>query len=133
MADRQIHAPMRSPLGRAIGLGSAKEGVEHWWRERITGIALVPLCLWFVAEIIHHAGADRTAFAGWLHHPVPAVLMILLLALTFHHTAFGMQVVVEDYVGHEGARFGLIIAIRLLCLLLAAFGIFAVLKLAFGA
>ena len=133
MAERQTHAPMRSPLGRAIGLGSAKEGVEHWWRERITGLALVPLCLWFVAEIIHHAGADRTAFAGWLRHPVPAVLMILLLALTFHHTALGMQVVIEDYVGHEGARFGLIIAIRLLCLLLAVFGIFAVLRLAFGA
>jgi succinate dehydrogenase / fumarate reductase, membrane anchor subunit len=133
MAAPRVQAPMRTPLGRAIGLGSAKEGVEHWWRERITGIALVPLCLWFVAEIIHHLGADRAELARWLQHPVPAVLMVLLLALSFHHTALGLQVVLEDYVGQEGARFGSIIAIRFACLLLAAFGIFAVLKIAFGA
>ena len=133
MAMPQSRAPMRTPLGRAIGLGSAKEGVEHWWRERLTAIALVPLCLWFVAEIVHHAGADRAELGAWLRHPVPAVLMLLLLATTFHHTALGLQVVVEDYVGHEGARFGLIIAIRLICVLLAVFGIFAVLELAVGA
>jgi succinate dehydrogenase / fumarate reductase, membrane anchor subunit len=132
MAMPQLHGRMRTPLGRAIGLGSAKEGVEHWWRERITALALVPLCLWFVAEIIHHLGAGRAELAGWLHHPVPAVLMVLLLSLTFYHTSLGLQVVVEDYVGREGARFGLIIAIRLLCLVLAVFGIFAVLKIAFA-
>ena len=133
MAMPESRMPLRTPLGRAIGLGSAKEGVEHWWRERITAIALVPLCLWFVAEIIRHAGADRAELIAWLKHPVPAVLMVLLLATTFHHTALGLQVVVEDYVGHEGARLGLIVAIRLLCVLLAVLGIFAVLRLAFGA
>ena len=133
MAMPQSRAPLRTPLGRAIGLGSAKEGVEHWWRERITAIALVPLCLWFVAEIVHHAGAERAEMIGWVRQPVPAVLMILLVEATFHHTALGLQVVVEDYVGHEGARFGLIVAIRLACVLLAVFGVFAVLKLAFGA
>lgn len=133
MAMPQSRAPLRTPLGRAIGLGSAKEGVEHWWRERITAVALVPLCLWFVAEIVHHAGADRAELIAWMRHPVPAVLMVLLLAASFHHTALGLQVVVEDYVGHEGARFGLIIAIRLACVLLAALGIFAVLKMALGA
>jgi succinate dehydrogenase / fumarate reductase, membrane anchor subunit len=133
MAVPQSRAPLRTPLGRAIGLGSAKEGVEHWWRERITAIALVPLCLWFVAEIIHHAGTGRIELIAWLKHPIPAVLLLLLLATTFHHTALGLQVVVEDYVGHEGARFGLIIAIRLLCVLFAVLGIFAVLRLAFGA
>lgn len=133
MATLQTHGPMRTPLGRAIGLGSAKEGVEHWWRERVTAIALVPLCLWFVAEIVHHAGADRAGLTAWIGHPVAAVLMILLLAMTFHHTALGLQVVIEDYVAHEGARFALIVAIRLFCLLLAVFGIFAVLKLAFVA
>ena len=133
MAMPQSRAPLRTPLSRAIGLGSAKEGVEHWWRERITAIALVPLCLWFVAEIIRHAGADRVELIAWLKHPIPAVLMVLLLATTFHHTALGLQVVVEDYVGHEGARLGLIVAIRLLCVLVAVLGIFAVLRLAFGA
>jgi succinate dehydrogenase / fumarate reductase membrane anchor subunit len=133
MAMPQGRAPLRTPLGRAIGLGSAKEGVEHWWRERITAIALVPLCLWFVAEIIRHAGADRAELIAWLRQPLPAVLMVLLLATTFHHTALGLQVIAEDYVGHEGARLGLIVAIRLLCVLLAVLGIFAVLRLAFGA
>src|SRR5947209_17459197 len=133
MPMTQTPAPMRTPLGRAIGLGSAKEGVEHWWRERITAVALVPLCLWFVAEIVRHSGADRAELIVWLKHPVPAVLMVLLLATTFHHTALGLQVVVEDYVGHEGARLGLIVTIRLLCVLLAVLGIFAVLRLAFGA
>ena len=124
---------MRTPLGRAIGLGSAKEGVEHWWRERIAGLALVPLGLWFVAEIVHHAGADRAEMVGWVRRPVPAVLMLLLLGATFYHTALGLQVVVEDYIGHEGARVALVVLIRLACVLLAVFGIFAVLKLAFGA
>lgn len=133
MAVPQTRAPLRTPLGRAIGLGSAKEGVEHWWRERITALALVPLCLWLVAEIVHHAGADRVELIAWLKDPVPAVLLLLLLGATFHHTALGLQVVVEDYVSHEGARFGLIIAIRLLCVLFAVLGIFAVLRLAFGA
>ena len=125
--------PLRSPVGRALGLGSAKEGVEHWWRQRLSAIALVPLCLWFVAEVIRLAGAERAAFAGWIRHPVPAVLMILLLVATFYHTALGLQVVIEDYVHAEGVKFGALIVMRLFCFALAAFGVFAVLQLALGA
>src|SRR5207247_332653 len=99
---------MRSPLGRAIGLGSAKEGVDHWWAQRITAIALVPLVLWFVIAVIELAGADRAAFVAWLHHPVPAVMMVLLLIAAFYHSALGLQVVIEDYVAHESARFVLL-------------------------
>lgn len=123
---------MRSPLGRAIGLGSAKEGVAHWWAQRLTAIALVPLTLWFAAAVVSLAGADRIVFVAWLHHPLPAVLLILLLIATFYHGVLGLQVVIEDYVENEAARFALSIAMKLAATLLAALGIFAVLKLSFA-
>jgi succinate dehydrogenase / fumarate reductase membrane anchor subunit len=124
---------MRSPLGRAIGLGSAKEGVGHWWALRVSSIALVPLTLWFVAAVIGLAGADRVALVEWLHHPAAAVLLILVLIATFYHAALGLQVVIEDYLGHEIVRIGLMIIMRLAAAVLAALGIFAVLKLSLGA
>lgn len=123
---------MRSPLGRAIGLGSAKEGVDHWWAQRITAIALVPLTLWFVISVIALAGADRAVLVDWVRHPVPAVLLVLLLVATFYHGALGLQVVIEDYVENETVRLGLLIVMRLVAIVLAALGIFAVLKLAFA-
>ena len=124
---------MRSPLGRAIGLGSAKEGVEHWWAQRVTAIALVPLVIWFVIAVVALAGADRAVFVGWVHHPVPAVLLVLLLTATFYHGALGLQVIIEDYVENEALRLGLVIVMRLAAILLAALGVFAVLKLSFAA
>jgi succinate dehydrogenase / fumarate reductase, membrane anchor subunit len=124
---------MRSPLGRAIGLGSAKEGVGHWWAQRMTALALVPLALWFVIVIIQLAGADRALFVDWLRHPLPAVLLVLLLIATFYHGALGLQVVIEDYLENEALRLGLLIVMRLASISLAALGIFAVLKLSLGA
>jgi succinate dehydrogenase / fumarate reductase membrane anchor subunit len=125
--------PMRSALGRAIGLGSAKAGVDHWWLQRVTALALVPLALWFVIAVVALAGADRAALLEWLRRPLPAVLMIMLLVATFYHGALGLQVVIEDYVSHEGTRFALLIANKLVAILFAALGVFAVLKLALGA
>jgi len=124
---------MRSPLGRAIGLGSAKEGVAHWWAQRVTAVALVPLLVWFVIAVIELAGADRAVFAEWIRHPVPAVLMISLLAAGFYHSTLGLQVVIEDYVENEALKFALAIANKLASILLAMLGIFAVLKLSLGA
>jgi succinate dehydrogenase / fumarate reductase membrane anchor subunit len=131
-ASRVPPQPMRSPLGRAIGLGSAKEGVEHWWRQRITAIALVPLTLWFVVVVIRLAGADLDTVYGWLGHPVPAILLLLLLVATFYHSALGLQVVIEDYVHAEGAKLALLIIMRLVCFALAVAGVFAVLRIALG-
>jgi succinate dehydrogenase / fumarate reductase, membrane anchor subunit len=132
MAEPNASSRMRTPLSRAIGLGSAKEGVDHWWAERITAIALVPLTLWFVIAVIELAGADRAAFVEWVRHPVPAVLLVLLLIATFYHNALGLQVVIEDYVGNEALRFGLVIIMKLASVVLATLGIFAVLKLSFA-
>ena len=122
---------MRSSLARAIGLGSAKKGAGPWWSERVSAVALVPLTVWFAAEIIVHSGSDHPTFIAWLRTPLAATLMILLLIALFHHTALGLQVVIEDYV-HSGAKFAAVIAVRLGCFALATAGVMATLCVAFS-
>ncbi len=124
--------PLRTPLNRAIGLGSAKEGVEHWWAQRVSALALVLLGLWFVIGLVAHAGADRDAVRLWIHQPATAILLVLLLATGCYHSALGLQVVIEDYIDHEGAKILTLVAMRLISLLLAVAGIFAVLRIAFA-
>ena len=123
---------MRSPLGGAVGLGSAKEGVEHWWLQRVTAVALVPLSVWFVVAIIRLVGADVDAVGDWVGRPLPAILLVLLLIASFYHAALGLQVVIEDYVHAELTKLGLVITVRLLCFAFAVAGIFAVLSMAVG-
>lgn len=123
---------LRSPLGRALGLGSAKEGVEHWWIQRLTAVALVPLSLWFVTSVIALAGADHATVLAWLSRPLVAILMVLLVGTSFYHASLGLQVVIEDYVHHEGAKIAALVLNKLVCFALAVAGIFAVLKIAFG-
>jgi succinate dehydrogenase / fumarate reductase, membrane anchor subunit len=122
---------MRSPLGRARGLGSAREGVEHWWMQRVTAVALIPLTLWFAASLIALTGSDYNAFIAWLKAPFVAILMVLLLIALFHHTALGLQVVVEDYVHSDRAKIPTVVAIRLACFATAVAGIFATVRIAF--
>jgi succinate dehydrogenase / fumarate reductase membrane anchor subunit len=121
---------MRSPLGRAIGLGSAKEGVAHWWLQRITAVALVPLSLWFVIAIIRLVGADSDGVRDWVGNPLPAIMLVLLLIATFYHAALGLQVVIEDYIHAELTKLGLVVIVRLGCFALAVAGVFAVLSMA---
>ena len=121
---------MRSPLGRAIGLGSAKLGVEHWWLQRLTAIALIPLAVWFVVVVIGLIGADVATVRHSIGRPVQATLFLLLLIATFYHLALGLQVVIEDYVHAEFAKFVLLAAVRLVCFGFAVAGILAVLKIA---
>jgi succinate dehydrogenase / fumarate reductase, membrane anchor subunit len=122
---------MRTAFGRAAGLGSAKEGVRHWWRERLTAIALVPLTLWFVTSIIVHSSSDYAEFVEWQKRPLATFMMILLLIALFYHAALGLDVVIEDYV-HSAAKIPALILMRLACSGLLAAGILAVLRIVFG-
>ena len=129
--DPQNIQNMRTPLARAIGLGSAKEGVGAWWAARVSAVALVPLTLWFAASIIAHTGSDYAVFIVWLRTPLTAIPMILLLIALFYHTALGLQVVIEDYI-HSGAKFAAVVAVRLGSCALAIVGVVATLRIAFS-
>ena len=130
MSDRTPRVDtMRSPLGRARGLGSAKAGAAHWWAERITALALVPLSLWFLCAVVRLIGAPREDVVSWMAGPLPIVLLIALVIATFHHLQLGMQVVIEDYVDNDAVRIGSILVVKGLSVLLAIACIVSVLRI----
>lgn len=122
---------MRSPLARAQRLGSAKGGAHHWWAQRVSAVALVPLTVWFLGSIIAHAGGDYATAIGWLKTPLASIPMVLLLLALFHHAALGLQVVIEDYL-HSGAKVAAAMTVRLGCIAFASAGIMAILRIAFS-
>ena len=120
---------MRSPLARARGLGAARTGSAHWWAQRVTALALVPLTLWFIWSVIRLTGEPREVMVAWLSSPLPLVLMLALVIATFHHLQLGLQVVIEDYVPNEPVKIGACVADEGLCALLALVCIVSVLKI----
>lgn len=122
---------LRSPLGRVRGMGSAKEGVSHFWSQRLTAVALVPLSLWFVGSVVGLAGADYAHFHAWIALPCNTGLMILLIAAVFYHAELGLESVIEDYLPGEGARFLSVLAVKLAAVLLGVFAAMFVLHIAF--
>lgn len=120
---------LRSDLGRVRGLGAAKDGVAHWWAQRVTALALVPLALWFAASIVSLAGADYAEVVDWIGSPLPAVLLVLLIVATFHHAQLGLQVIIEDYVHREGMKVSLILLVKGAAVLLGVVSLFAVLRI----
>lgn len=121
---------IRTPLARARGLGTAKDGTHHWWMQRVTSVALIPLVLWFVISLLSVARADYQTFHLWLSNPVSAGLMVALLAAMFYHASLGMQVIFEDYVRPEGVKILAVLATQFVLFLLGAISIVAVLKIA---
>jgi succinate dehydrogenase / fumarate reductase membrane anchor subunit len=124
---------LRSQLGRVRGLGSAKSGLHHWKAERISAMALVPLTVWFVVAVLGQLGQPLPVVAAWAGSPVNAALLLALIAMTFQHTALGLQVVFEDYVHTSGLREAIILLIKGACFLLGLMAAVAVLKLAVAA
>lgn len=122
----------RTQLGRVRGLGSAKSGTGHWWAQRLTAVALIPLVIWFVVSVIVLTGAPYAAVAAWLGNPLNATLMVLLIFATFHHAQLGLHVVIEDYVHGEGTRLALIVLVKFAAILLGTGSVIAVLKLCFA-
>ena len=111
--------PMQTPLGRVRGLGSARSGTHHWWMQRVTSLALLPLTLWFVFAMLSLAGAGFAETRAFIARPWNAVLMLALAVASFHHIAAGLQVVVEDYVRSDRARIVVLLLIKGGCWLAA--------------
>ena len=123
---------LRSPLGRALGLGSAKSGHEHWWGQRLSAAALVPLGLWFMFSVLGLPSTDYWAVAAWVGEPRHAILLILFLAALLYHSNLGVQVVIEDYVHHGAAKVIGLALVRYVHVSLAVAGIYAVVVLSVG-
>jgi succinate dehydrogenase / fumarate reductase, membrane anchor subunit len=122
---------LRSPLGRVLGTGSAKEGVQHWWLQRLTSIALVPLTVWFVVSLLSLPSLEHVTVISWMAQSWTALLLILFILVATWHSQLGVRVVVEDYV-HGGSKTLTLVVITFIHALVAAAGVFAVLKVAFG-
>ena len=123
---------MRSPIGRVLGLGAAKEGVSHWWAQRVTSVALVPLGLWFVSALLRMPTLSHEFVVAWIAVPLNSVLLLLLIGTSVYHSQLGVQVVVEDYVTHHGLKIATMLLITFAHVAVAALAIFAVLRIAFG-
>jgi len=123
---------MRAPLAKVRGLGSAKAGAHHWWGQRLSAIALVPLFLWFIASLASISTANYESAVAWLSSPWNSGLLILLIGAIFYHAQLGMQVVFEDYISTHWLQVASIILVRFLAALLAVVSIIAVLRVAWG-
>jgi succinate dehydrogenase / fumarate reductase membrane anchor subunit len=122
---------LRSPLGRVLGTGSAKEGVHHWWMQRLTSVALVPLTIWFVVSLLSLPSFEHVTVISWIAQSWTALLLILFILVATWHSQLGVRVVIEDYV-HGGAKTLTLVLVTFIHALIAAAGVFAVLKVAFG-
>ena len=123
---------LRTPLGKVLGTGSAKEGVHHWWLQRLTSIALVPLSIWFLVSLLSLPSLDHTTLVSWMAQSWTALLLILFVLVATYHSQLGVRVVVEDYVHGAGAKTLTLVVLTFLHAVVAAAGVFAVLKVAFG-
>jgi succinate dehydrogenase / fumarate reductase membrane anchor subunit len=123
---------LRSPLGRVLGLGSAKDGAHHWWVQRVSSVALTLLTLWFIASLLALGRLDYAALYVWINRPINASLLVLLTVTLVYHSMLGVQVVVEDYVAGKGAKVASLLVSQFLHLAIGAVGVFSILRIAFG-
>lgn len=121
-----------TPLKKASGLGSAKAGTHHWWMQRVTAVALVPLTLWIVFTVAALSDKDYATTLTYFSSPFSAAMFSLFIFTSFYHAALGLQVVIEDYVHNEGVKIGALIGMKLFLALTGATSIIAVLLAAFG-
>ncbi|MEP6548633.1 MAG: succinate dehydrogenase, hydrophobic membrane anchor protein [Gammaproteobacteria bacterium] len=123
---------LRSPVGRVLGLGSAKDGTAHWWAQRVSAVALIPLTLWFTISLLTLPALDYGTVRAWLSLPLSALLAVLLAAVLTYHSYLGITVVIEDYVHSVGSKLLSLLLLRFLHVLVGGAGIFAILRVAFG-
>jgi succinate dehydrogenase / fumarate reductase membrane anchor subunit len=123
---------LRTPLARARGLGSARDGLHHWWAQRLTAIALIPLVVWFAISLVMLTGADYDIARAWIGSPLVMVLLILTIGIGLHHGQLGIQVVIEDYVHGDGWKLALIVAVRFIAVIFGLAAIVAILRIGLG-
>ncbi|MFC4349374.1 succinate dehydrogenase, hydrophobic membrane anchor protein [Kordiimonas lipolytica] len=123
---------MKTPLAKVHGLGSAKDGTHHWWVQRLTALANIPLVIFMVVSFVGNAGKGHAEWVAWLKQPLVSVLVILFVANFVYHMRLGLQVIVEDYVHDKGTKVATMVLITFACVLIAALSIFSVLRIAFG-
>ncbi|MFM7397307.1 MAG: succinate dehydrogenase, hydrophobic membrane anchor protein [Gammaproteobacteria bacterium] len=122
---------LRSPLGKVLGRGSAKQGVGHWWVQRVTAIALIPLTLWFAFQVVHLPLSDQDAVREWIAAGFNPVWLLLFIGAVAWHSSLGVQVVIEDYVPNKGMKVAALLASTFLHVVVAVAGSYAVLRIAF--
>lgn len=120
------------PLARVIGRGSAKSGVQHWWVQRLTAIALVPLTLWALFAVAGKAGLGHAAVHAWLADPLNAALMVAWVVCMLYHAQLGLQVVIEDYVHTPWLEMGCQIAVKFACALGIIVAVLSILRIVIG-
>jgi len=118
---------LRTPLSNAKGLGSAKEGAHHWWAQRLTSIALVPLTIWLAYSIASFGDYSYSHIVIWMQSPVVAVSLALLVVTMFYHVQLGIQVIIEDYVG-GWLKVASLILLNFACISLVFIGLFSIIK-----
>lgn len=123
---------LRTPLARARGLGSARDGLHHWWAQRLTAIALIPLVVWFAISLVMLSGADYDIARAWIGSPLVMVLLILTIVIGLHHGQLGLQVVIEDYVHGDGWKLALIVAVRFVAVVFGLAAVVAILRIGLG-
>jgi len=124
---------MRTERSKITGMGSAKSGTEHFWRQRLTAIANVPLTIGFICMVLTSLSKDYAGVKASFGSPLGALVLVLFIGSAVYHMRLGMQVIVEDYLPHEGAKTGALIANNFFAALVAGACILAILKLSFGA
>jgi succinate dehydrogenase / fumarate reductase membrane anchor subunit len=123
---------LRSPLGRVLGLGSAKDGTGHWWAQRVSAVALIPLTLWFMLSLLSLPALDYATVRAWLSVPLSSVLALLLVAVLTYHSYLGTTVVIEDYVHAAGTKLLSLLLLRFLYVLIGGASLLAILHVSFG-
>jgi succinate dehydrogenase / fumarate reductase, membrane anchor subunit len=128
----QSDSSLRTSLSKVRGLGSAKSGTEHFFRQRVTALANVPLAIAFIIIVVSLQGADHARMTATLAHPLVAILLLLFVVSGVIHMRLGMQVIIEDYVHAEGAKIAMLIGNTFFAIIIGAASTFAILKMAFG-
>lgn len=120
---------LQSPLGKAIGLGSAKHGFSHWWLQRVSAVALIPLCLWFIYSIVCLVQSDYIAVLAWFDSPIQTSLMIVFVLILIYHAQTGLQVVIEDYIHIKCVNLVLLYGVKFAAVLMAVIAVVSIFRI----